>query len=176
MAEAESDFAGVPDAFQRLWTPHRMVYIDGENKPATTGLCPFCQAPGKTDDEALIVARGRYACAVLNLYPYSPGHLLICPYRHVADYTDLTDEETREIATLTQTAMRVVRRVSAPHGFNIGMNQGEVAGAGIAAHLHQHVVPRWAGDSNFMPVIGQTRALPQLLADVRERLAGAWED
>lgn len=176
MTEAESDFVGVPDAFQRLWTPHRMVYIDGENKPATTGLCPFCEAPGKTDDEALIVARGQYAYAVLNLYPYSPGHLLICPYRHVADYTDLTDEETREIATLTQTAMRVVRRVSAPHGFNIGMNQGEVAGAGIAAHLHQHVVPRWAGDSNFMPVIGQTRALPQLLADVRERLAGAWED
>ncbi len=111
---------------------------------------------------------------MLNLYPYSPGHLLICPYRHVADYTDLTTDETAEVARLTQDAMRALRAASNPHGFNLGINQGAVAGAGIAAHLHQHVVPRWSGDSNFLPVIGQTKALPQLLGDTRDLVAAAW--
>ena len=97
---------------------------------------------------------GTLVYAVLNLYPYNPGHLMVCPYRHVADYTDLDEAETVELGRFTQTAMRVIRRVSGPHGFNLGMNQGHVAGAGIAAHLHQHVVPRWGGDTNFMPVIG----------------------
>jgi ATP adenylyltransferase len=114
------------------------------------------------------------AFVVLNLYPYNAGHLLVCPYRHVADYTDLTPEEVAEIADLTATAMRVVRAVSAPAGFNLGINQGEVAGAGIDAHLHQHVVPRWRGDANFLPVVARTRAIPELLADTRERLAAAW--
>ena len=95
---------------------------------------------------------------MLNLYPYNSGHLLVCPYRHVADYTDLTDAETVEVATLTQTAMRTIRTVSGAQGFNLGMNQGPIAGAGIAAHLHQHVVPRWGGDTNFMPVVGHTSA------------------
>ena len=104
------------------------------------------------------------AYAVLNLYPYNAGHLMVCPYRHVADYTELTDDETAEIGELTQQAMRRCARSSAPHGFNIGMNQGRVAGAGIAAHLHQHVVPRWGGDTNFMPVVARTKVLPQLLA------------
>ena len=112
---------------------------------------------------------------MLNLYPYSPGHLMVCPLRHVADYTELTSEETDEIARLTQRAMRVIRAVSGAHGFNVGMNQGAVAGAGIAAHLHQHIVPRWAGDQNFMPIIGRTRTLPQLMADTRRLLADAWE-
>ncbi len=112
--------------------------------------------------------------AVLNLYPYNPGHLLICPYRHVADYTDLTDEEVVEVAAFTQEAMRTVRRVSGAHGFNIGLNQGSVAGAGIAAHLHQHVVPRFGGDANFMPIVGQTKVLPQLLTDTRDLLVDAW--
>jgi ATP adenylyltransferase len=111
---------------------------------------------------------------VLNLYPYSPGHLMVCPYRHVADYTDLDDSETAEVAASTKTAMRVLRSVSGAHGFNVGMNQGAVAGAGIAAHLHQHVVPRWGGDQNFMPIIGRTRTLPQLLTDTRDLLADAW--
>jgi ATP adenylyltransferase len=111
---------------------------------------------------------------VLNLYPYNPGHLMICPYRHVADYSDLDAEETVELATTTQTAMRVIRQVSSAHGFNLGMNQGGAAGAGIAAHLHQHVVPRWGGDANFMPVIGRTKVMPQLLADTRDLLAEAW--
>lgn len=172
--EDPAELAGAPDAFQRLWTPHRMVYIHGEGKPRDAGECPFCTSPGKDDAEGLIVARGEHAFVVMNLFPYSPGHLLVCPYRHVADYTDLTFDETREVGELTQQSMRVLRRVSNPAGFNLGMNQGAVAGAGIAAHLHQHVVPRWGGDMNFLPVIAQTRALPQLLGDARQQLADAW--
>jgi ATP adenylyltransferase len=157
-----------------------MTYISGEQTPEggwekPTG-CPFCVAPSCSDEEKYVVARGEQVYVLLNLYPYNPGHLLICPYRHVADYTDLTDEETVELAAFTQRAMRVVRRTSRPHGFNLGMNQGSVAGAGIAAHLHQHVVPRWGGDANFMPVIGRTKVLPQLLNDTRELLAKAWPE
>jgi ATP adenylyltransferase len=167
---------GEPDSLDRLWTPHRMAYITGENKPAdgTPETCPFCRIPTLSDDEGLIVHRGKHCFVVLNLYPYAPGHLMVCPYRHVADYTELTPEETIEIAELTQTAMRVIRSVSGAHGFNIGLNQGFAAGAGIAAHLHQHVVPRWAGDQNFMPIIGRTKTMPQLLADTRKLLAEAW--
>lgn len=153
-----------------------MAYIRGENKPVDTsvGECPFCRIPGLEDEAGLVVRRGELAYAVLNLYPYSPGHLMVCPYRHVADYTDTTDTEAAEIADLTRTAMRVVREVSAAQGFNIGMNQGAIAGAGISAHLHQHVVPRWSGDQNFMPIIGDTKTLPQLLHDTRDLLAAAW--
>lgn len=167
---------GVPDAFERLWTPHRMAYISGENKPATADAeaCPFCTIPAREDADGLIVHRGTAAYVVLNLYPYAPGHLLVCPYRHVADYTDLDQDETVEVAALTQQAMRVLRAASAPHGFNLGLNQGAVAGAGIAAHLHQHVVPRWSGDANFLPVIGQTKALPQLLGDTWQTITAAW--
>jgi ATP adenylyltransferase len=168
-----------PDDLERLWTPHRMTYISGAEKPAEgydkPSGCPFCLAPGRPDDASLVVARGSRVFAVLNLYPYNPGHLMVCPYRHVADYTDLDDAETVELGRFTQSAMRVVRAVSGPHGFNLGMNQGSVAGAGIAAHLHQHVVPRWGGDTNFMPVIGRTKVLPQLLLDTRDLLAAAWE-
>jgi ATP adenylyltransferase len=172
--------AGVPDDLERLWTPHRMAYVTGEAKP-TTGYdtpsgCPFCAAPQVAPDEGLVVARGQVVYAVLNLYPYNPGHLMVCPYRHVPDYADLDEAETLELAQFTQAAMRVLRRVSGPHGFNIGLNQGHVAGAGIAAHLHQHVVPRWGGDTNFMPVIGRTKVLPQLLTDTRALLAKAWEE
>ena len=168
----------MPDELERLWTPHRMAYIRGENKPSHEGpgdQCPFCRIPSLDDREGLVVHRGELAYVVLNLYPYSPGHLMVCPYRHVADYTDVTPDETLEIAALTQTAMRTIREVSNAHGFNIGMNQGSVAGAGIAAHLHQHVVPRWAGDQNFMPIIGRTRTLPELMSDTRDLLAQAWE-
>jgi ATP adenylyltransferase len=172
--------AGVPDELERLWTPHRMTYISGADRPEggyeKPAGCPFCRAPGLDSAESLVFARGEHVYAVLNLYPYNPGHLLVCPYRHVADYADLDTGETAELAAFTQTAMRVVRRVSNAHGFNIGMNQGAVAGAGIAAHLHQHVVPRWGGDANFMPVIGRTKVLPQLLGDTRDLLAKAWSD
>jgi len=174
--ESAAGHPGDPDGFERLWTPHRMAYIGGQDKPsdAGPGACPFCRAPTLDDAAGLIVARGPSAYVVLNLYPYNPGHLLVVPYRHVADYTDLTAQETLDVAELTQTSMRVIRSVSAPHGFNLGMNQGSAAGAGIAAHLHQHVVPRWGGDSNFLPIIGRTKALPELLGDTRERLAAAW--
>jgi len=125
-------------------------------------------------ENPLVVARGKRVFAVLNLYPYNPGHVMVCPYRHVADYPDLDVEEVAELGAFTQTAMRVIRAVSGAHGFNIGMNQGGVAGAGIAAHLHQHIVPRWGGDTNFMPVIAGTKVLPQLLEDTRDLLAKAW--
>ncbi|GAA4685971.1 hydrolase [Phytohabitans rumicis] len=160
------------DGLERLWTPHRMTYIAGQNQPPG---CPFCVAP-TLEDGSLVVARGKLVYAVLNLYPYNPGHLLVCPYRHLPDYTDIDADETAELAHFTQTAMRVIRQVSGAHGFNIGMNQGSVAGAGIAAHLHQHVVPRWGGDSNFMPVVGQTKVLPQLLTDTRDLLIDAWPE
>ena len=144
---------------------------------ALTALAGACasQPTELPVDEGLVIARGEYVYAVLNLYPYNSGHLMICPYRHVADYPDLTVAEVAELASFTQKAMRVVRRVSGAHGFNIGMNQGAVSGAGIAAHLHQHVVPRWGGDTNFMPIIGGTKVIPQLLNDTRELLATAWE-
>jgi ATP adenylyltransferase len=177
----QEDQPGVPDALQRLWTPHRMAYVGdtaGDVRPrtGTTSTCPFCVSPTRPDDDALIVHRGTTAYAVLNLFPYNPGHLLVCPYRHVADLTELTLEERVEVQAITARAMRVIRAVSAPAGFNLGMNQGEVAGAGIAAHLHQHVVPRWAGDANFLPVVAQTKAVPQLLGDTRRLLAEAWDD
>lgn len=167
------------DGLDRLWTPHRLAYVTGDVTPATgydkPAGCPFClPADGVEGGNPLVVARGELVFAVLNLYPYNPGHLMICPYRHMADYTDLDVAETAELAAFTQAAMRVVRAVSAAHGFNIGMNQGSVAGAGIAAHLHQHIVPRWGGDTNFMPVIAGTKVLPQLLRDTRDLLAGAW--
>ncbi|GGK07506.1 hydrolase [Streptomyces camponoticapitis] len=168
---------GIPDAFQRLWTPHRMAYIQGENKPTSPNPgegCPFCSIPLKSNEDGLVVARGESVYAVLNLYPYNGGHLLVVPFRHVADYTELDDAETDELSTFTKRAMTALRTASGAHGFNIGMNQGAVAGAGIAAHLHQHVVPRWGGDANFMPVVARTRVLPQLLADTRVMLADAW--
>lgn len=169
--------AGVPDGFGRFWTPYRMAYIQGEAKPADSSAkeCPFCVAPSRSDEDALIVHRGRTAFVIMNLFPYNSGHMLVCPYRHVADYTDLTDEERVEVGELTAQAMRVTRQVAQPHGFNLGMNQGDVAGAGIAAHLHQHIVPRWAGDANFLPIIAQTKAVPELLSDARQRLSQAWQ-
>jgi ATP adenylyltransferase len=168
-----------PDAFQRLWTPHRMAYIQGEGKPSGPGAdegCPFCRIPTLSEADGLIVARTQLAYAVLNRYPYNAGHLMVCPFRHVADYPQLDEPETLQLAELTKQAMVVLRRVSDAQGFNIGINQGGIAGAGIAAHLHQHVVPRWGGDTNFMPVIGLTRVLPQLLEETRRLLADAWPE
>jgi ATP adenylyltransferase len=165
-----------PDGFQRLWMPHRMAYIKGEGKPADSSVaqCPFCEIPKMSDADGLIVARGDEVYAVLNLYPYNSGHLMVVPYRHIADYTDLTAAETAEVADFTKRSMTALRTASQAQGFNIGMNMGQVAGAGIAAHLHQHVVPRWGGDANFMPVVGRTKVLPQLLSDTRVVLAEAW--
>lgn len=171
--ESSRSFAAVPDAFQRLWTPHRIAYIENGQQPGTEA-CPFCIAPSMTDEQALIVARGTHAYVLLNLFPYNSGHLLVCPYRHIATYDLATDDETAEISALTQTAMRVLTETAKAHGYNIGMNQGRIAGAGIAEHLHQHIVPRWALDSNFFPIIAGTKALPRLLGEVRDEVAAAW--
>jgi ATP adenylyltransferase len=131
-------------------------------------------APNLTDEQALIVYRGVHAYVLLNLYPYNSGHLLVCPYRHIPTYDLATLEEVAEIGELTQKAMQALTKASKAHGFNIGMNQGEVAGAGIAGHLHQHVVPRWRNDANFFPIIAETKALPKLLGQVRDEIAAAW--
>ena len=166
----------MPDAWSRLWAPHRLDYLRGENRPLAGNeiTCPFCEIPQMNDEEGLVVHRGKHAYVVMNLYPYNPGHLLICAYRHVADLTELTQEEREEIFALTSHAMTTIRKVSNPEGFNLGMNQGAISGAGVAAHIHQHVVPRWSGDANFMPIIGKTKVLPQLLTITRNELAAAW--
>lgn len=174
--DASFDGVGMPDRWQRLWAPHRLDYLRGENRPFEAGAeqCPFCRIPTLSDEEGLIVHRGVTAYVVMNLYPYNPGHLLICAFRHIADLTDLTDEERHEISDLSSHAMKTLRKISAPAGFNLGMNQGAISGAGVAAHIHQHVVPRWSGDVNFMPIIGGTKVMPQLLMTTREELIAAW--
>lgn len=164
---------GEVDGLERLWTPHRMAYITGDaDEPDDE--CPFCRIPSLPDDEGLVLARGRRVYAVLNLHPYNPGHVMVVPYRHVAELEDLTADEAAELISLTQDTVRVVRRVSSPHGFNVGLNLGGVAGGSLSSHLHQHVVPRWSGDASYITVIGQTKVLPQLLADTRALLVTAW--
>jgi ATP adenylyltransferase len=150
-----------------------MVYLQTGQQPPEHG-CPFCLGPDMSDQDALIVYRGKTCFALLNLFPYNSGHLLVCPYRHVAMYDEITQEEAAEMALLTQQAMRVLKEVSQCHGLNIGMNQGEVAGAGIAGHLHQHIVPRWKNEANFFPIIAKTKALPRLLGEVRDSISAAW--
>ncbi len=164
------DGVGTPDGFRRLWTPHRLAYI----KDAGDGGCPFCRIPGLPDEEGLVVARGSSVYAVLNLHPYNPGHLMVLPYRHVAELEELTAQEAGELMTFTQQAVRTMREVAAPHAFNVGINLGTVAGGSLAEHLHQHVVPRWGGDANFIAVVGQTKVIPQLLSETRALLAEAW--
>jgi ATP adenylyltransferase len=165
------DGAAVADGFRRLWTPHRLAYI--KTAGAEEG-CPFCRIPGLGDEEGLVVARGEQVYAVLNLHPYNPGHLMVLPYRHVAELEDLTTEESAELMLFTQRAVRAMKQVADPHAFNVGINLGAVAGGSLAEHLHQHVVPRWGGDANFIAVIGQTKVIPQLLSETRELLVGAW--
>jgi ATP adenylyltransferase len=164
------DGVGTPDGFRRLWTPHRLAYI----KEAGGDGCPFCRIPQLPDEEGLVVARGDTVYAVLNLHPYNPGHLMVLPYRHVAELEDLEPAEASELMTFTQSAVRAMKRVAAPHAFNVGLNLGAVAGGSLAEHLHQHVVPRWGGDANFIAVIGQTKVIPQLLSETRSLLAEAW--
>lgn len=160
------------EGFDRLWTPHRMAYV-APARPADGG-CPFCAMETLPDEESLVVHRGESCFAVLNLHPYNPGHLMVLPHRHVAELEDLTDAEAAELMTMTQEAVRVLRRVSGPHAFNVGINLGGVAGGSLSEHLHQHVVPRWSGDANFITVVGGTKTLPQLLADTRALLTEAW--
>lgn len=170
------DGAAIPDRLARLWTPHRMAYIKAEAEvDRDEGGCPFCRIPDLTDEDGLVVRRGENVFAVLNLHPYNPGHLMVVPYRHVGPLEDLTQDEAVELTVLTQQALRTIRSVSRPHGFNVGLNLGGVAGGSLAAHLHQHVVPRWSGDANFIAVISHTKIIPQLLGDTRALLADAWQ-
>jgi ATP adenylyltransferase len=147
---------------ERLWAPWRLDYIKGP-KPEE---CIFCSKPAAGDDEdSYIVARGEQCFAMLNAYPYNNGHLMVSPYEHVPSIEGLPEPTLLELMTLTQRALAALRDVYGPEGFNIGINQGKVAGAGMEDHVHLHVVPRWGADTNFMPVIGDTRVLPQSLAD-----------
>jgi len=160
------------EGFDRLWTPHRMAYV-APASPVDQG-CPFCAMDDLPPEESLVVAKGELCFAVLNLHPYNPGHLMVLPHRHVAELEELSAEEAGELTTMTQRAIRVLKQVSGPHAFNVGINLGGVAGGSLADHLHQHVVPRWSGDANFITVVGGTKTLPQLLADTRGLLAEAW--
>ena len=175
--EVTGSGTGRLDALQRLWTPWRLAYIKDTDQQISG--CVFCVLPARGRDhdrESLILHRGDRVFVVLNAYPYNPGHLMLVPYRHVADYDDLDTAEIHEVAELAQRSVRALRASSGPQAFNIGMNVGGMAGAGIADHIHQHVVPRWGGDTNFMPVIGQTRVLPELLEESYDRLAPAFRD
>jgi len=160
------------EGFDRLWTPHRLAYIK-PSEPAEGG-CPFCVMQALPVEESLVVARGDLCYAVLNLHPYNPGHLMVVPNRHVAELEELHGDEAAELMSMTQHAIHVLKEVSGPHAFNVGLNLGGVAGGSLADHLHQHVVPRWSGDVNFITVVSGTKVLPQLLADTRELLAQAW--
>jgi len=167
--------AGDPDHLQRLWTPHRMTYIADEIKSGSAKSSePFTDIPNMSDEDGLVVARGELVYAVLNLYPYNPGHLMVVPYRRVAELEDLTEAESAELMAFTQKAIRVMKGVSRPHGFNVGLNLGTSAGGSLAEHLHMHVVPRWGGDANFITIISSSKVIPQLLRDTRALLAGEW--
>jgi ATP adenylyltransferase len=157
---------------ERLWAPWRLEYIKGD-KP---GECIFCAKPGAGDDEAkLIVHRGELCFAILNAYPYNNGHLMVAPFRHVPSIEDLEAEELSELMALSQRSLAALREGYGPDGFNLGINQGKIAGAGVEDHVHLHVVPRWGGDTNYMPVIGSTRVLPQSLADSWRTLRESFE-
>lgn len=170
---------GEPDHLQRLWTPHRMTYIaEGPLKGQTVGSGkseqPFTDIPTLPDEEGLVVARGELVYVVLNLYPYNPGHSMVVPYRQVSELEDLTADESFELISFTQRLIRVIKAVSGPHGFNVGLNLGKSAGGSLAEHLHMHVVPRWSGDANFITIIGGSKVVPQLLRETRELLATEW--
>jgi ATP adenylyltransferase len=165
------------DGYERLWTPHRTAYVRGSaNQPDNPDKehCPFCNAQKKSDEDGLIVYRGEKCFVIMNLFPYNSGHIMVLPKRHISFYIDLEQDELREFTELTRHAIEVINKVLKPDGLNLGMNQGRVAGAGIAAHLHQHILPRWTGDANFLPLIAQTRTVAQLLPEMREKLAKNW--
>lgn len=162
-----------PDGLERLWTPYRMSYVRGEEPEPG---CPFCRIAKPDSDDALLVARGEHVYAVLNRYPYNPGHLMVIPYRHEADLVNLTDDESDELMAMTRKAVDVIRSVSSPDAFNVGLNLGSVAGGSLSGHLHQHVVPRWEGDANFMTVTSGVKVLPQLLAQTAELLGNSWRN
>lgn len=170
---------GEDDHLQRLWTPYRMTYLAEapmKRDPNSSGKTeqPFTDIPQLADEDGLVVARGELVYAVLNLYPYNPGHLMVVPYRRVSELEDLTDPESAELMSFIQKAIRVIKNVSRPHGFNVGLNLGTSAGGSLAEHLHVHVVPRWGGDANFITIIGGSKVIPQLLRETRQLLATEW--
>jgi ATP adenylyltransferase len=152
----------------RLYSPWRYGYVTSASTPAPG--CIFCQAVSGGADDPLVVARGTHAYVILNLFPYNSGHLMVVPVRHVGSLGELAAGELTEIAGLTQRAERAITEVYAPHGLNIGVNLGKAAGAGVADHLHVHLVPRWSGDTNFMSVVGSVRVLPEEVPVSAERL------
>ena len=161
-------------ANQRIWAPWRLAYVTDASKDSEQE-CIFCAKPAEDDDAAnLIVHRGERCFVILNLFPYTNGHLMVAPYEHIGSLAELSAETTAEMMALVQRGIRVLEQQYAPHGFNVGFNQGRVAGAGIEHHVHMHLVPRWGGDTNFMPVIGNTDVLPQSLADSWRELKEAF--
>ncbi len=154
---------------ERIWAPWRIQYIQME-KPEG---CILCETPGQNNDALnYILYRGNKNFIILNSYPYNPGHLMVTPYRHVANLEELTEEERHEHFEIISRSIRVLRQVFNPGGFNIGINVGKVAGVGIVDHFHTHIVPRWQGDTNFMPVLADVRVLPEALADTYQKLKG----
>ncbi len=154
---------------KQIWAPWRIEYIQIQ-KPEG---CILCDKPKQKDDAAnYILYRGERNFIIMNSYPYNPGHLMIAPYRHVANLEELTDEERREHFEMVSRSVKILREVFNPAGFNIGMNLGKIAGAGIDDHIHTHIVPRWQGDTNFMPVIADVRVIPEALAETYENLKG----
>jgi ATP adenylyltransferase len=162
-------------ASERIWAPWRLEYVKDASKDVEQG-CIFCVKPAEEDDEAnLIVHRGERCFVILNLFPYTNGHLMVAPYEHLGSITELSTETIAELMELAQRAMRGLEDRYAPHGYNVGFNQGRVAGAGVEHHIHMHVVPRWGGDTNFMPVLADTRVMPQSLEQSYETLRGAFD-
>jgi ATP adenylyltransferase len=156
---------------KRLWAPWRLEYIQTADEQEG---CVFCRAPELDDEAGLVVRRGERAFVLLNRYPYASGHLMVAPYRHEGGFGGLTDEEALEIHGLAAAAARALDAAMSPQGFNLGWNLGRVAGAGIVDHVHQHVVPRWSGDTNFMPVLADVKVMPEALEATRRKLAEAW--
>jgi ATP adenylyltransferase len=162
-------------ADERIWAPWRLAYVKDASKDAEE-KCIFCAKPAEGDDEAaLIVHRGERCFVMLNKFPYTNGHLMVAPFEHLASLPDLDAETIAELMALSQEAMRILERTYSPHGYNVGFNQGRVAGAGVEHHIHMHVVPRWGGDTNFMPVLADTRVMPQSLAESYEALRGCFD-
>lgn len=156
-----------------LWSPWRMKYIKERDED---GGCVFCEAQAEPDEEqSLIVHRGQWTYAILNRYPYTTGHLLVLPYEHVSRLDELGNETHMEMMRTIYTGVSILRQIYQPDGFNIGMNLGEAAGAGIPKHIHWHVVPRWSGDTNFISSVGGTRVIPEALQDTFQKIRGAWE-
>ena len=158
----------------RIWAPWRLAYVKDASKD-NEEECIFCAKPAQDDDEAnLIVHRGERSFVILNLFPYTNGHLMVAPYAHLGRLQELGSETLAEMMALAQRSMDRLEQVYDPHGYNVGLNQGRVAGAGVEHHIHMHVVPRWGGDTNFMPVIADTKVMPQSLEQSYEALRGAF--